>query len=303
MDNFKAEYVACGGQTTFVGDGDGQVYVAGSGDKGQLGLGPSITSTESKFVKMTGKMKSISAGFSSSFGIGEEGSVYAWGNSKYGIFGQVHHNIYTPIPVNISHQGVMTSVGGWNSMILLDTAKPVPISSSSSRLNLARKRRKEMSNSSKLPPLNKSLEKDVLEELRKVIRTNSLKKSMEFNLIDSKLIEQQHLTADENQQEQAADDNSQKKQAVDMELTNSSPSATVTPVVDVNNNINKPMDNTVTGNKEVIVNATVETIAEESEYETETEDEETRNEIEYNHPSTEKIVKIDEDKNEEQIYR
>ena len=57
------------------------------------------------------------------------------------------------------------------------------------KLTAARKRRKEKNLTATLPPLTKSLDADVLSELRKIIRTNSMKQSKEFELCDAEQVE------------------------------------------------------------------------------------------------------------------
>ena len=94
--------VSCGGQTTFIVSAVGDVWAAGSGQKGSLGLGPKTFSTQQKFQKIAinAKFDWVASGFESSSAICKEtGAVYVWGCAKYGMFGRIQQNVFTPLAI------------------------------------------------------------------------------------------------------------------------------------------------------------------------------------------------------------
>ena len=94
--------VSCGGQTTFIVSNEGDIWAAGSGQKGSLGLGPKTFSTQQKFqkIEINAKFDWVASGFESSSAICKEtGAVYVWGCAKYGMFGRIQQNVFTPLAI------------------------------------------------------------------------------------------------------------------------------------------------------------------------------------------------------------
>ena len=94
--------VSCGGQTTFVVSDGGEIWAAGSGQKGSLGLGPKTFSTQQRFqrIEVNAKFDWVASGFESSSAICKEtGAVYVWGCAKNGMFGRIQQNVFTPLAV------------------------------------------------------------------------------------------------------------------------------------------------------------------------------------------------------------
>jgi alpha-tubulin suppressor-like RCC1 family protein len=81
--------------------------VAGSGQKGELGLGPNVFDTENAFLLLPGvKFSAISCGFSSNSGIEfNTGILYLWGNGENGCLGKIKQNTFTPCPVKLPYKG------------------------------------------------------------------------------------------------------------------------------------------------------------------------------------------------------
>ena len=187
--------VSCGGQTTFVISDGGEIWAAGSGQKGSLGLGPKTFSTQQRFqkVEINAKFDWVASGFESSSAICKEtGAVYVWGCAKNGMFGRIQQNVFTPLAVKarliisrtkidieiknildqtgfkLTNKAIRTSNGGWNSLVVEDTESPMT-SFPTVSANAARARRKNNRILATLPPLTKTLDKEVLDEMRKII--------------------------------------------------------------------------------------------------------------------------------------
>ena len=68
----------------------------------------------------------------------------------------------------LTNKAIKTSNGGWISLVVEDTESPIT-SFPTISANAARARRKNNRILATLPPLAKTLDKDVLDEMRKII--------------------------------------------------------------------------------------------------------------------------------------
>ena len=183
---FVAKQVSCGGQATFVLGDDGTVFVSGSGDRGQLGTGPKETST-TQFIRLKTLLKfdHISSGFSSSSALcAQTKQVYVWGSAKNGVLGSVNQNLYQPTPLrNLrSCQARLLSSGGWNTIVCHAKKVENELSDEVENYGARARRRAQRTLTASLPPLTRTLENTELNELRSVVRSQSLKRSAEFEL-------------------------------------------------------------------------------------------------------------------------
>ena len=70
--------------------------------------------------------------------------------------------------LKLTNKAIRTSNGGWNSLVVEDTDSPMT-SFPTVSANAARARRKNNRILATLPPLTKTLDKEVLDEMRKII--------------------------------------------------------------------------------------------------------------------------------------
>lgn len=82
------QHIAAGGSHALAATPAGEIFAWGNGDKGQLGLGESVTSATSPRVaaELAGCVD-LSAGGGHSLAVGGDGRVFAWGNGVYGQLG------------------------------------------------------------------------------------------------------------------------------------------------------------------------------------------------------------------------
>jgi len=170
--------VACGGGVTFVACESGNVAVTGSGAKGELGLGTSVRDTGDKFVLIPSvKFKSLSAGANSNSAIcAQSGVVYVWGDGSQRLLAKYSQNLYSPRPVKLPFQGVATSNGGLHCLVLVNREGKVKLFPELNASSSARRKRRETRMATSLPPLSRTLDKESLEELRNVMRSQSVKR-------------------------------------------------------------------------------------------------------------------------------
>lgn len=82
------QHIAAGGSHALAATPAGEIFAWGNGDKGQLGLGESVTSAPSPRVALElAGCVSVSAGGGHSLAVGGDGRVFAWGNGIYGQLG------------------------------------------------------------------------------------------------------------------------------------------------------------------------------------------------------------------------
>lgn len=80
--------IAAGGSHALAATPVGEIFAWGNGDKGQLGLGASVTSAPSPQVALElAGCVDVSAGGGHSLAVGRDGRVFAWGNGVYGQLG------------------------------------------------------------------------------------------------------------------------------------------------------------------------------------------------------------------------
>ena len=77
-------------------------------------------------------------------------------------------NILDQTGFKLTNKAIRTSNGGWNSLVVEDTDSPMT-SFPTISANAARARRKNNRILATLPPLTKTLDKEVLDEMRKII--------------------------------------------------------------------------------------------------------------------------------------
>ena len=241
-----------------------------------------------------------------------------------------------------------TSNGGWNSLVVEDTDSPMT-SFPTVSANAARARRKNNRILATLPPLTKTLDKEVLDEMRKIIHryfqtcyvacviprenlnfSQSLKRSADFELCRASDIEKLARTSTSME---ASLSTSQIKETVDEnmnvveEITEDSPEEKHTEVKEELKKDKTPEPQksaTPAAQNTVTVVAQIENdtkqksyVEQESEYETDTDESEV---TVYNRPvekpkevseeakdenpkKPSKTVTIDDEKNEEKVYR
>ena len=183
---FVPRLVSCGGQVTFVCGEGTSIYAAGTGDRGQLGTGPRQTSSNSFIpLNVLTRFASISSGFSSSSALCETTKrVFVWGSSKNGVLGSINQNLYHPTPLkNLTYcTARLVSTGGWNTVACHGEKEQENISDENVDFGARARRRAQRTLTASLPPLSRTLENSELSELRSVIRSQSLKRSTEFQL-------------------------------------------------------------------------------------------------------------------------
>ena len=95
----KIKRVLGGGNHTLILTEDNEIWVAGRGNEGSLGLGEAVREnnvsawTKIEFFEKNGlSVKSLSTGFGHSVAITEDDKVYVWGNNEQGQLGLGDNN-------------------------------------------------------------------------------------------------------------------------------------------------------------------------------------------------------------------
>ena len=83
-------------------DGDNSLWVAGYNNYGELGDGTKITRKELTKLSIGRDFKAASTGINFSSAINNDGKLFMWGNSKYGVLGTGEVNTYVKKPSQIT---------------------------------------------------------------------------------------------------------------------------------------------------------------------------------------------------------
>ncbi len=114
--------VCAGSDHTLIIDEKGKLFGFGSDEYGQLGLGGVELSVSLQKIPMPSKVKfsQISAAYSHSLALSEEGEVYVFGKNEHGQLGLGHKNeVVTPTLVEIA-PCQQISAGNEHSLLLID---------------------------------------------------------------------------------------------------------------------------------------------------------------------------------------
>ncbi|KAJ3261372.1 Regulator of chromosome condensation [Boothiomyces macroporosus] len=113
---------AAGGEHfTVILDVEGQVYVCGRNDSGQLGL-PASEYPEhcSKATKLDlPKIRSIACGAAFSLAVTEESDLYAWGYGEMGQLANGSEDAPTPFQIDLKGRKVISAAGGGQHTVIL----------------------------------------------------------------------------------------------------------------------------------------------------------------------------------------
>jgi alpha-tubulin suppressor-like RCC1 family protein len=113
--------VTCGSSFTIVLTSDGNMYGVGDNSFGQLGIGPTPTSTTSFIQISLSGIISIASGSNHTIAVKNDGTVYGFGLNDDGQIGITTLN-YSNVPVQIAGiiSGIYAAAGRSHSVILLD---------------------------------------------------------------------------------------------------------------------------------------------------------------------------------------
>ncbi|QDZ21158.1 RCC1 -like regulator of chromosome condensation protein [Chloropicon primus] len=117
--------IACGQFSTAAVTEEGELYMWGSNEAGQLGRGDfAVTTSDPIKIPIQGKVKAVSIGYGHVLAVTTEGKVFSWGKNFYGQLGVGdHRDKATPQPVtHLQEETVVdVSAGQYHSLAL--TAK------------------------------------------------------------------------------------------------------------------------------------------------------------------------------------
>ena len=97
----QAKQVVASWSSTLVLSSDGGVYVCGTGNSGELGLGPDVT-TSSSLRRIPAlpppgtEVVSLASGMAHTVAILSNGNVYGWGKGRKGQLGEPAHDVWSP---------------------------------------------------------------------------------------------------------------------------------------------------------------------------------------------------------------
>lgn len=122
------KHIRCGLRHTSMITKDDGILVAGIGNKGQLGLGDNYDDNSYMSIsKLTlEEVKSVACGEHHTLALKSNGTVFAWGDNKYGQLGlnTSMHNSFVPLEV-FQHEGIEQVFSGWTHSAALTSTGEV----------------------------------------------------------------------------------------------------------------------------------------------------------------------------------